>query len=280
MIRLIAGIQILRPLNLVLCLIAILIAAFLIGELYSPLLPYTILVVISFAGASNILNDILDVHIDKINRPERVLPSGKLRIKETLLLMGCLYTVGIMSSIYLHPLGRQIALITVLPLLVLYTPLFKRLPFIGNLVVGVILGLVFLFTEVAISGNADKMWTPFFLAAGLSTIRELCKDSEDMVGDSTANFDTFPRKYGLISTLWLLRTLSIGLCFFSLIPWMNGSYGIAYLTSLVLCVQIPLLYSVFMVLSKHSEFSNYSQVAKILKGVTMAGMMVILMSAF
>ena len=115
----------------------------------SPLLPYAALVVLCFAGASNILNDVLDIHIDKVNRPDRVLPSGQLQINDALILMSFLYALGIVACTFLHPLGRQIALITVLPLLVLYTPLFKRLPFIGNLVVGCILGIAFLFTAIA-----------------------------------------------------------------------------------------------------------------------------------
>ena len=276
--RFFSGFQILRPLNMILCLLAVLIAAFLSGGLLSEILPYTILTVLCFAGASNILNDVLDVRIDRVNRPDRVLPSGRLKILDALILMGVLYGAGILASTYLQSLGRQIALITVLPLLVLYTPLFKRLPFIGNVVVGGILGLVFLFTEGAIHGNIDKMWVPFFLATALSSIRELAKDGADMAGDSTANLKTFPQKFGLISTLWLLRLMTIALCFFAITPYIRGSYGIIYLITLILGVEIPLLYSMFIILREKSGSDEYVKVAKIMKGVTMAGMLAILSS--
>ena len=124
-----SSIQIIRPLNIILCLFAVLIGAFLIEGLSSSLLPYTILTVLCFAGASNILNDVLDVHIDRINCPDRVLPSGQIKILHALILSIILYGSGILTCTYVHPIGRQIALITVLPLLILYTPLFKRLPF-------------------------------------------------------------------------------------------------------------------------------------------------------
>ena len=280
MTRIFSSIEILRPLNMILCLLAVFISAWLVDGITSPLLPYTFLVVLCFAGASNILNDVLDIHIDEVNRPDRVLPSGRLRIQDAILLMGFLYLVGIIACTYLQPLGRQIALITVLPSLVLYTPLFKRLPFIGNIVVGGILGLVFLFTEGAISGNVDKMWIPFFLATVLSTIRELCKDAADISGDSTANLQTFPRKFGLISTLWLLRLLTAMLCFFAITPYTSDRYGIIYLIILILGVEIPLFYSMFVVLNEKSGSADYSKAAKILKGVTIAGMLVILSSAF
>ena len=278
--RLFAGIQILRPLNMILCIIAVLIAAFLTDGLLSPRLPYTILTVLCFAGGSNILNDVLDVHIDRVNRPDRVLPTGRLKIHDALIIMGVLYGVGILACNYLQPLGREIALMTVLPLLVLYTPLFKRLPFIGNIVVGGILGLVFLFTEGAIHGNVDKMWLPFCLATALSSIRELCKDSADMAGDSTANLMTFPRKFGLLSTLWFLRLLTVVLCFIAITLYTGGHYGIVYLITLIMGVEIPLLYSMFIILSEKSDSAEYIKVAKVLKGVTIAGMMVILSSRF
>ena len=280
MSRFFAGIQILRPLNMILCLFAVFIAGWLVDGITSPLLPYATLVVLCFAGASNILNDVLDIHIDEVNRPDRVLPSGRLGIQDALILIGFLYVVGLTACAYLQPLGQQIALITVFPLLVLYTPLFKRLPFIGNIVVGSILGLVFLFTEGAIHGKADKMWIPFLLATALSSIRELCKDGADMEGDSTANLKTFPRKFGLISTLWLLRILAVALCFFAITPYTSGYYGIVYFIPLILGIEIPLLYSMFIILSEKSESAEYVKAAKILKGITMAGMLVILSSRF
>ena len=121
-----------RPLNIILGIFSVLIAAFLIGSLYSPLIPYVILSVICFSGASYILNDILDVRIDRVNCPERPLPSGQLSIFYSLFFMGTLYLTGIAACTYLHTFGQQIALFIVLPLLILYTPLLKTLPLLNN----------------------------------------------------------------------------------------------------------------------------------------------------
>jgi len=278
--RLFASIQIVRPLNMILSLCAVFIAGWLVNDITSPLLPYTALVVLCFAGASNILNDVLDINIDKINRPNRMLPSGHLKIQEALLLMSILYALGIMATSYLHPVGQQIALALVLPLLALYTPLFKRLPFIGNLVVGAILGLVFIFTEGAIMGNVDKMWIPFCLATTLSSVRELVKDAADMEGDAVGDLQTFPRKYGLITTLWLLRILTIALCFGATIPWFEGWYGNYYLLLLIGGVALPSLYAVFILLQETSSSEDYAIIAQIFKGTTIGGMIVIFSTGF
>ena len=278
--RLFASIQIVRPLNMILSLCAVFMAGWLVNDITSPLLPYTALVVLCFAGASNILNDVLDINIDKINRPNRMLPSGHLKIQEALLLMSILYALGIMATSYLHPVGQQIALALVLPLLALYTPLFKRLPFIGNLVVGAILGLVFIFTEGAIMGNVDKMWIPFCLATTLSSVRELVKDAADMEGDAVGDLQTFPRKYGLITTLWLLRILTIALCFGATIPWFEGWYGNYYLFLLIGGVTLPSLYAVFIFLKETSASKDYAITAQIFKGTTIVGMIVIFSTGF
>ncbi|RMZ49033.1 hypothetical protein EB821_04450 [Candidatus Marinimicrobia bacterium PRS2] len=275
-----AGIQILRPLNMILSLFAVFIAAWLVNGITSSLLPYTALVVLCFAGASNILNDVLDIHIDEVNRPDRVLSSGRLKVRDALIIMSVLYALGIMATSYLHPLGRQIALILVLPLLVLYTPLFKRLPFIGNLVVGSILGLVFIFTEGAITGHVDKMWIPFCLGTTLSTIRELVKDAVDMDGDAVGDLQTFPRKFGLVATLWLLRILTICLCLGASIPWFENWYGNYYFILLIGAVALPSLYAVFILLHESSGSNDYAITAKVFKATTIGGMMVILSSAF
>jgi len=278
--RLFAGIQILRPLNMILSLFAVFIAAWLVNGITSSLLPYTALVVLCFAGASNILNDVLDIHIDEVNRPDRVLSLGRLKVRDALIIMSILYALGIMATSYLDPLGRQIALILVLPLLVLYTPLFKRLPFIGNLVVGSILGLVFIFTEGAITGHVDKMWIPFCLGTTLSTIRELVKDAVDMDGDAVGDLQTFPRKFGLVATLWLLRILTICLCLGASIPWFENWYGNYYFILLIGAVALPSLYAVFILLHESSGSNDYAITAKIFKATTIGGMMVILSSAF
>ena len=86
----------------------------------------------------------------------------------------------------------------------------------------------------------------------LSIIRELCKDAEDIKGDAVSNLHTFPRKYGLINTLWFIRFLSLLLCLISIIPFIHGNYGIFYLIILIIGVIIPLLYGTLFFLNNES----------------------------
>ena len=280
MIKVFYYIKILRPLNILLSFISVLISSSLVHRAYSPSLFYVILTVICFTGASNILNDLFDIKIDQINRPNRILASKKIKLLEAIFLVCSLYFIGIVATFYIYPLAQQIALYLVLPLSILYTPFIKRIPLLGNIVVSIIVGLVFIFTESALIGKIEKMWLPFFLATSLSIIRELCKDGEDIIGDSASYINTFPKLFGLAKTVTLLRILTLIFCIFSIIPFINSHYGWLYLIFLFFGIIIPLIYSIFIVLNKNSIPMDFSYISKILKLLTIVGIGVIYSTGF
>tara|TARA_B100001250_G_scaffold180888_1_gene155574 strand:- start:33 stop:878 length:846 start_codon:yes stop_codon:yes gene_type:complete len=273
--KILVYLKIVRPLNIFLSATSVIISAWLINSIYSPLLPYTIIIVISFVGASNILNDIVDVKIDKVNQPDRILASDRLKMKSAIVFTISLFLIGINFCQFIHPLGKYIAIFIVLPLSIIYTPILKKIPFIGNIVIGLILGSVFIFSESAIIGEISQMWIPFYLATILSIIRELIKDAADINGDSINNISTFPNKFGLKSTLLLIRLLISILFIISLMPWFNNIYNNYYIFLLIIGVLFPSFYVVFLKLNKKSTFTDYIQAAKLFKIITFCGMMVI-----
>ena len=277
--KLITYIYILRPINILICLISILICTYLINALSSPILPYAILTVLCFTGASNILNDIFDYNIDKINKPDKVKLYDIIKKNNLILLMSLMYAAGIISTIFINPIGQYIALYIVLPLSYLYTPFFKRMPLIGNIIIGGILGSVFIFTEAAITNNVNKMWIPFYLAGSLSIIRELIKDVEDINGDKASRLKTFPIMFGIKHTLRLLQILTIILCTTAIIPFITGLYKLTYFILLILLVEIPLIWIIFYKLNGNS-ITNYNFASEFLKYITIGGLIVILSTSF
>jgi 4-hydroxybenzoate polyprenyltransferase len=49
-------------------------------------------------GASNVLNQVCDLSIDRINKPSRVLPSGRLSIRAALGISGALYATSLAAA--------------------------------------------------------------------------------------------------------------------------------------------------------------------------------------
>ena len=265
---------IIRPLNIGLCAISVLVASLLINQLSSPYLFNTFYVVIYIAMSSNILNDICDIDIDRVNRPTRSLPSNNLSIKTAMFIMIVFLILGIYNTTFIRPLGQYMALFFIIPMCILYTPILKSIPLIGNITIGLILGSVFLFTEASLLNRVDKMFIPFFLSFGLTFIRELCKDAEDLYGDRIYKIHTFPNQYGLKNTLLVIRVFSIIFCIFSVVPYYFKIYSVYYLILLIMFIELPLLYSIFIYLTNNSGPEKYANVSKILKIITICGILV------
>ena len=270
-----SSILILRPLNLLLSLISVIIAAYLTNNLHNFTIIYIIIIVISFNGAANIINDIYDIDIDKINQPNRILPSAAISIKTALIIAIILFSIGVICSFNIKILGQSIVIFFALPLIVLYTPYIKPLPLIGNLIISILIGLVFIITESGLSGYVNKMWIPFILATILSLIREIIKDCADLIGDRICGLNTFPIKYGFVKSLYLVRLLSILLLIISSIPVLYYSWK--YTISLYILVLLPLIYLVFLKLNKKSKENDYENAASTCKFIIIGGMFVILL---
>ena len=280
MTTILAYIKILRPLNLTFCAITVIISAFLCNNLGNYLtIIQAIIVVISFAGASNVLNDILDIKIDCKNQPQRPLPSQAITIKSSYFYMIILYLVGIFTTFYLNKLAATMALIVVLPILIFYTSYLKKIAILGNISIASMLGMVFLFSESALLGKVEKLWTPALLAFGINLIRELIKDIADIEGDKIGGAKTFPVLYGVNKSLLLVYILIIIFCVLSLIPFIMGEYGYLYLLALFFLVVIPLIL-VILFLLKNSTSLGCSIVSKATKYIILGGMLTIFLTEF
>ena len=85
---------------------------------------------------------------------------------------------------------KNLILLVNLPLIILYTPIFKKIPFIGNLVIAFILGMVFIVTTTYLNENIFIILPPSILAFLLMLIREIIKDIADLSGDKKFNINT------------------------------------------------------------------------------------------
>lgn len=272
-------ITILRPLNIILSGFAVIITAYLTHSLDQiTTIMNTVIVVIAFAGASNILNDIFDINIDKKNQPHRPLPSARISLWVAWAYMFSIYFLGIYMVFSLTPLASKIALLLVLPALVLYTPFYKRIPLLGNIVVAAILGIVFIFSEASFTGNVKNMWVPAWLAFGLTFIRELIKDIEDVQGDRLDGAKTLPVLLGVKKSLYLVYLLIFIFCILWWAPYVYGLYSNAYAICLFFAVEIPLILSIFF-LRKNPTSSGCAIISRATKWITLGGMVTILCSS-
>ena len=101
--------ELLRPFNVLISALAMVISASILGELlnYEKLIP-VIITVMCFTGGANAINDFIDFKIDQINRPNRPIPSGRVKRKSALIISILLFLIG---SFFCFKLGKNAIII-------------------------------------------------------------------------------------------------------------------------------------------------------------------------
>ncbi|MCB1045625.1 MAG: UbiA family prenyltransferase [Calditrichaeota bacterium] len=167
-------------------------------------------------AAGNVLNDLADQTEDRINRPGRPLPSGKVRPAEACLLAlglqtGSLILAGLLSMRLASPWPTGIAAVCLL-LLWLYAWRGKQWPFVGNLLVALLSAAAVIYGALALGLPGGPGWPARSLmgfALVVSWIREVLKDAEDREGDQRAGRRSLPM---LVSGSVLRRLLLAVAC--------------------------------------------------------------------
>ncbi|NQV41214.1 MAG: geranylgeranylglycerol-phosphate geranylgeranyltransferase [Candidatus Marinimicrobia bacterium] len=257
-------ITILRPLNLLQATLAVVLTTAFLGELGQlDVLLLLILSVITINAGGNIINDIYDLEIDRINRPARPLPSGVMSVAQARFYLIFNFSVGVVLSWFISMEAFIIAGLISIPTLVAYSACFKRQPLIGNLTVSFMLGLAFIYVGSAF-GNIQATLVMAALAFGFTLIREIVKDLEDMEGDAQDKARTLPLVWGESKTLalvLLLMGIFVGL---DTLPFFLGVYNHVYLWIVIVGINLPLLVIAF-ILWKQPNKKNYSRAQLFLK---------------
>ena len=138
--------------------------------------------------------------------------------------------------------------------------------------------MVFIFSEAVFTNTVHIVWIPAWLAFGLTFIRELIKDVEDVEGDCLNGIKTFPVVFGVEKSLYLVYLLIIIFCILWWVPYFNNLYGNIYATTLLFTVEIPLILSIFF-LRKNPTSSGCAMISWATKWITLGGMVTILCSS-
>ena len=222
--------------------------------------------------ASNFINDIYDIKVDKINNPNRLLvirPELKRTLKILVLIS---FIVSCFASFLISNIAFLIVFFS-LPILFLYTPLLKGTPLAGNMVVSFYLSFVFIFIELCLSNSIEIMILPACFAFGISLIREIVKDIEDYKGDKITKIYTLPVCLGIKKTIYFVCFLMI--CFlsfcFSIILLKNNIY---YNISVFFLVFMPIFYLIFFLI-KDPTSNSCSRASALLKKITILGLIII-----
>ncbi len=149
-------------------------------------------------GAGNVLNDYSDRDTDRVNHPERPIPSGQVSPKSALSLSVVMFLLSLPLAFLINVECFLLAGLNVL-VLVSYERSLKRKGFLGNVEVSWLTGSIFIFGGfAAYNGDFNAFGGTFFLAllAFFASLgREIAKDIQDIDGD--VDRMTLPKRIGV-----------------------------------------------------------------------------------
>jgi 4-hydroxybenzoate polyprenyltransferase len=163
-------------------------------------------------AASNALNQIYDLEIDRVNKPKRPLPSGRLTLREAWIFTVVTYAVALVLAWLVAPGGRRecfwiVVIATAITVLYSVPPFrTKRLDIWANVTIAIPRGVL-----LKVAGwSAVKTIVgvePWFIGAifGLFLLgASTTKDFADMEGDARGGCRTLPIIYGVRRAAWMI----------------------------------------------------------------------------
>lgn len=173
------------------------------------------------------VNDYFDMGIDRVNRPKRPLPSGRISKKSALAFAVILFVAGI-GLAYLISFSAFVIAAFAAAVLVAYAAKLKKTLLIGHVAISLLVALAFVFGGIA-AGNHIPTLLMAFLAFMSNIAREIYKSIEDILGDRQHDVNSLPLKFGVLKAKMAANMFIIASVIFSFVPYFLGIFGQVYL---------------------------------------------------
>lgn len=221
------------------------------------------------SGASNALNDRLDVVSDAVNRPGRPIPSGR-STKGAATATACLF--GAASVALASLVGpRAVALaLAWLVLTALYSLVLKGVALTGNVTVALVASTPFLMGGFS-QGNYLPALIPCALAFLIHLAREIVKDIEDVEGDEAAGVRTFAVRRGAAASFLVARAVMMAVIVLAALPFVYGVYGWGY-AGLIAVIDVALVW-LMLTMEANSMSNGLRRPSNALKAVMVLGLL-------
>lgn len=185
-----------RPANALIAVFTVAAGDFLAGVYPTPSTFVSECLALAFAVAfANLANDVLDIEADRVNRPDRPLPSGSVSLGSAR--GAVIFTaLGALVTGFLAGIPHGIFFVLLLFSLALYDKTLKHYPLLKNISVAVLCATPLVLPAIDGGKIHPALLPPFAFAVLLTFAREIFKDLEDIDGDERAHIETLPMRIG------------------------------------------------------------------------------------
>lgn len=243
------------------------------------------------AASGYIINDLMDLKADLINKPHKVFVGNTICKKNAQTMYWVFNITGILIGLYvcyeLNSVFNAFVCILTSIFLFLYSFKLQKIALVGNLVISLLIpsSLLALYVfEYDLSNFQNGLYSfyillPYLIFAFLTNLmREVIKDIEDINGDYNMNFKTLPIIIGktrarnfvlIITTLVLLLAI-----FMARLVYVND-YSFFLLFGIIALVILPILIFFYQLWSAKTK-KEFHQSSKFLKIIMVLGILTML----
>lgn len=264
-------VKIVRPINCTMMGLAVVVGGVIASGSFhiSPQLFFGSLTGFFLAGVINVLNDVHDLNLDRINRPERPLPSGELKVRSAVAWASILLVIGLATSALINAICLIVSGLAVI-LGALYNRSIKKMGLPGNIVVALIVSIPFIYGWLAAGGGDRPLVWLFSIMAFLAILgREIIKGMADVEGDSQKGIRTVAVANGMRTAAFAAIGLFIMAVLLSFLPLLMNLVSLIYLP-FVIPTDIGFLFSSAKIVGDPSPRTAYLEKKRALAWMTLA----------
>ncbi|MBX3062797.1 MAG: UbiA family prenyltransferase [Anaerolineae bacterium] len=209
-----------------------------------------------------IVNDIFDLPIDRINRPDRPLAAGRISVRQAWIVYLFSTVIGLLLGFAVNASAGVVGL-AIAALLYLYSALLKKRFVLGHLSIALMGGLLLPFGGLA-AGNLIPTIYAYPVTFLAFFCREVLKTVPDVDGDRTHGVDNLATRYGA-DTAFRFGQIGLTICLV-LLPLMQTVWTLKPAFNLmVFVVIVPLFLLVTWVIARQDRARHVHNLLRLSK---------------
>ncbi len=237
------------------------------------------------AGSGMVINDIYDLEIDKINRPERPIPSGRITIKQAKIIFLTTYGIGVGLAIF-HSFFFNIGFLNIILAVFfgfigwVYAKWGKKSGFLGNIIVSISFSIGLIYGAILNNSIIPPYIYYFFITSFFLLLsREVIKGCEDIEGDKEQNVKTLAIRIGLKKSAIIAVVFSLTAIIFFILPYFTPIINpILFLISIIFGL-VDVGYAVLLMISSKLTKESFKKISLLLKIGAFLGLIAFLLAS-
>jgi geranylgeranylglycerol-phosphate geranylgeranyltransferase len=214
-----------------------------------------------------------------INNPTRPLVTGEVTINEAIIYSVVIFGIMECLSFFYLSFNFQVLLNIGILAVILYTPIFKKIPIIKNIFCACIVAFSPFFSALTLCENTENLFvnknfitllilTFTILTSSFNT--EIILDIKDHEGDEENNIQTIPVLLG-DDNAWIIATIPMVLNFIINIVIITYFFDYKY-AFIYLCIMISLLFHLYNIKKEKFSIDSIQQYRNNLTYTLVAGL--------